>query len=120
MFDIILKIIISALAVTLSAYILPGVEVDNYLTALTVAVVLGFFNAFLKPIMIVLTIPVTVLTLGLFLLIINASMILLTDYFVVGFRVNNFFTAILFSIILSVINSIFEGIRKRDDRETEQ
>lgn len=87
MFDIILKIIINALAVAVSAYILPGVKVDGYLAALTVAIVLGFLNAFLKPLMIVLTIPVTIVTLGFFLLVINASMILLTDYFVVGFEV---------------------------------
>ena len=79
------KLIISSLAVFLSAALLPGVEVTDYIAALWVAIALSLLNGFLKPILIVLTIPVTLFSLGLFLLVINAAIILMADYFVDGF-----------------------------------
>lgn len=96
---------ISGLAVFAAAYILPGVHVDSFLTALIVALVLGIVNAIIKPILFVLTLPITLLTFGLFALILNALMILLTDALVVGFSVDGFFWALLFSFLLSLINS---------------
>jgi putative membrane protein len=113
----IIKILITTLSVLVSAYIIPGVYVNSFFTALTVAVVLGFLNIFLKPIMIVLTIPVTIFTLGLFLLVINASIILITDALIYGFEVNSFWSALLFSLVLTIVNSLFENIRRADDKE---
>lgn len=100
---------VSGLAVMVTAYILPGVKVENYVTALFAAVVLSALNTFIKPLLVLLTIPFTLLTLGLFLVVINASMIMLTDYFVEGFKVNNLWWALLFSIILSIVTSLLEA-----------
>ncbi len=103
-----IKVIVTTFAVVIGAHIMPGVSVDSFLTAVVVAFVLGIFNAILKPVLVLLTLPVTVLSLGLFLLVINAFIILLTDYFVTGFDVPSFWTALFFSIILSVITWLLE------------
>lgn len=116
---LIVKILINALAVLVAAYLLPGVKVDSYLAALTVAIVLGALNIFLKPIMIILTIPITIFTFGIFLLVINAIMILITESLVSGFHIKSFGSALLFSLLLSLINSIFEQIQKRDENTNE-
>jgi putative membrane protein len=92
------------------------VHVENYGYALLVALLLAIANAFVKPVLIIFTIPLTVLTLGLFLLAINAIIILMVDYFVPGFSVDGFWWALAFSLILSVFNSLF-GDLTRDDRE---
>jgi len=84
------------------AKFLPGVSVDSIKTALIVAVVLALLNTFLKPILVFFTLPVTVITLGLFLLVINAVMILICDYLIDGFEVKSFVSALLFSVVLSV------------------
>ena len=105
-----LKILVTSLAVLFSSYLLPGVVVANFITAIIVAFVIALLNTFLKPILILLTIPVTVLTLGLFLLVINAFIILLTSELVSGFSVDGFWWALLFSIILSVITSLLESL----------
>ena len=102
--------IVSGLAIFLSAYLLSGVHVDDFATALIVAVVLGIVNAVLKPVLIILTLPITILTLGLFTLFINALLILLTTQFVSGFRVDGFWWAFLFSLVLSVVNSILHQL----------
>ena len=106
----ILKMLVSSLAVFFSAYILNGVYLDGFPTAILVALLIGFLNAFLRPILIILTIPITIFSLGLFLLVINAAIILLADYALTGFKVDSFFTAILFSIIVSVFTWILEAI----------
>ncbi len=108
----ILKILVSSLAVFFGAYILDGVYLDGFPTAVLVALVMGFLNAFLKPILVVLTIPITFFTFGLFLLVINAVIILLADSALSGFAVNSFFTAVLFSILVSVITWILEAIAR--------
>jgi putative membrane protein len=114
----ILKILVSSLAVFFGAYILDGVYLDGFPTAILVALVMGFLNAFLKPILVVLTIPITFLTFGLFLLVINAVIILLADAALSGFEVNSFFTAVLFSILVSVITWILEAIaRPKSERK---
>ena len=102
------KMIVTTFAVVIGSYILPGVAVADFLTAIIVAFVLGILNALLKPILVILTIPVTVFTLGLFLLVINAFIIQLAAYFVRGFDVASFWYALLFSIILSLITWILE------------
>ena len=106
----IFKLIVSALAVIVTSYLLPGITVDSVWTAIIVAAVLAFLNSIVKPIMIILTIPVTVITFGLFFFVINALMILLADYIVDGFEVRSFWWALLFSLILSLVTSVFEGI----------
>lgn len=115
----ILQLIISSLAILITAYLLPGVTIENnsFLIALTVAAVLAFLNAVVKPIMIVLTIPITFVTLGLFLLAINAFMILLTEKLVDGFHVKNFWWALLFSFILSIVTSILGNIQQLNEKQ---
>jgi len=117
--NFILKLIISALAVLISAFLLPGISIEgnSILTAIIVAAVLAFLNAVVKPIMIILTIPVTVFTFGLFLLVINALMILLTAKLVDGFYVKGFWYALLFSLVLSLVTSVMEGIKRKDEGE---
>ena len=106
----ILKLLVSSLAVFFGAWILPGVYLNGFPTAILVALILGFLNAFLKPILVILTIPLTLLTFGLFLLVINAVIILLVDSALDGFEVNSFFTAVIYSIIISLITWILEAI----------
>jgi putative membrane protein len=112
----ILKTLVSSLAVFFGAYILDGVYLDGFPTAILVALLMGFLNAFLRPILIILTIPITLVTFGLFLLVINAAIILLADYTLSGFSVNSFFTAVLFSIIVSIITWILEAIANPKSR----
>jgi putative membrane protein len=115
--NFIVRILISTLAVLATSWLLPDrmVHVDNITTAIIVALVLAFLNSVVKPIFIILTIPVTLISMGLFLLVINAVIILLADYFIDGFRVNGFWAALIFSIVLTIIQSIFNGIKKRDE-----
>jgi putative membrane protein len=108
----IIRFLLNGLAIVLTAYLLPNVEVNDYGTALIVALVLSVANVIVKPVLIVLTIPITILTLGLFLLVINAIIILLADYLVSGFYVGGFWWALLFSLILSVFNSLFDDLSK--------
>ncbi|MBT8195344.1 MAG: phage holin family protein [Bacteroidia bacterium] len=108
--NLILKLVISSLAVYATAYLLPEVYVDSFVSAIIVAVVLGLLNTFLKPLLVILTIPATIFTLGLFLLVINALIIMLADHLLDGFTVTNFWWALLFSIVLSVITSILNSL----------
>tara|TARA_R100001369_G_scaffold28595_5_gene51408 strand:+ start:1669 stop:2019 length:351 start_codon:yes stop_codon:yes gene_type:complete len=114
--NLILRILLSAIAVVILAKILPGVGVDSYTTAIIVAIVLSLLNFIVKPILVILTLPVTILTLGLFLLIINAIIILLADYFVDGFQVNTIWWALLFSLLLSFLQSIFYSFLNDDKK----
>ena len=107
---LIIRILLTALAVILIATFLPGVSVAGFGTAIIVAVVLAILNLIVKPILLILTLPVTILTLGLFLLVINAIIILLADSFVSGFGVNGFWIALIFSLLLSIIQSILYSI----------
>lgn len=101
-----IKILVCAVNVFILAYILPGIEIKDMLTALLVAVVLSFLDAIVKPLLILLTLPATLLTLGLFLFVINAGIILLDAHFVHGFKVESFWHALLFSVLLSFFNSL--------------
>ncbi|WP_430613975.1 phage holin family protein [Flavobacterium sp. JP2137] len=105
----IIRLLVTTLIVVLLANILPGVAVDGFTTGLWVAVVLGLLNMFLKPLLVFLTLPATLITLGLFLFVINAVIILLASYFVNGFHVNGFWAALLFSIVLTFVQSILNG-----------
>lgn len=107
------RFLLNGLAVLLTGYLLQsGVHIEHYGYALLVVVVLAIVNAIVKPILIVFTIPITVVTLGLFLLVINAGMILLVDYFVPGFNVDGFWWALGFSLILSIFNSMVTDLTK--------
>jgi putative membrane protein len=113
----IIQFLLTGLAVLLTAYLLPGVHVDHYGHALLAALVLAIANVLLKPLLIILTIPLTIATLGLFLLVINAIIIIVVDYFVPGFRVDGFWWALAFSLILSIFNSLFTDLTKERDDE---
>lgn len=102
----VLQILLTGIVVVLLSQLLPGVNVTGYGTAILVALVLAILNLIVKPILVLLTLPVTILTLGFFLLIINAIIILMADAFVSGFSVAGFWVALLFSILLSVIQAL--------------
>ena len=105
-----IHLVVSALAVILASYVLSGVHVDGFGTALIVAVVLGLLNAVVKPILTLLTLPITILTLGLFLLVINVLMVYAASGLVPGFHVNGFFTALFFSLLVSVFSSVIGAL----------
>ena len=108
---LIIRILISAVAVYVASLFIPGISVSGGAgTYLIVAVVLGLLNAFVKPILTILTIPITVITLGLFLLVINVLMVYLADYLIPNFAVNGFIAALLFSIVVSVVTSLIDAI----------
>ena len=105
------KVLLSALAVFFLSWLLPGVDInESYQNAFLVALVLSLLNAFLKPVLVILTLPATILSLGLFMLVINAGIILLADKMLDGFEVNNFWWALLFSSLLSIVNSILNRL----------
>ncbi len=107
---LIIKLIISIVAIMISAYLVPGVNVDGYKTAALVAIVLGVLNFIVKPLLLIFTLPINILTLGLFTFVINALLILLVTQVVTGFSVDSFFTALLFSLVLSVVETILNTV----------
>lgn len=111
------KILATSLALVIGAWLLPGIEIrDSLWTVVGVAVLLGIFNSVLKPLLILLTIPITIITFGLFLLAINGIVILIVDALVDGFYVRNFWWALLLSGVISVIQSVV-GSFDRDDAD---
>lgn len=112
--NFLIRILITALVAFGLAYLLEGVHIDQFTTALLLALVLAVLNAIVKPLLVILTLPITIITLGLFLLVINALIILLGDYFLDGFNVDGFWWALLFSILLSVVSSILYSVGKKD------
>ncbi|MDH4330034.1 MAG: phage holin family protein [Candidatus Moranbacteria bacterium] len=101
--------VISTLAVMVAAYVLPGASVDGILVAFVVAVVLGIINTFIKPVVSILTLPISALTLGIFSLVINALFVMLVDRFVEGFHVAGFWWALIFSVFVSLINFVLHN-----------
>ncbi|SHG82370.1 phage holin family protein [Flagellimonas flava] len=114
---LILRLLLNALAVVILSYVLPGVGVDSMTTAILVAIVLSILNFLVKPILIILTLPITILTLGLFLLIINALIILIAAHFIPGFEVSTIWWALIFSLLLSFLQSILHSILKEDKKK---
>jgi len=110
----ILRLLLNAVAVFVLAHILNGVSVDSYITAIIVALVLAVLNLLVKPILVLLTLPATILTLGLFLFVINGLIILLADKFIDGFAVSSIWTAILFSVLLSILQWFLQSLLKTD------
>lgn len=108
--NFIVKLILNALAIMLTAYLLPGIHIENFISALMLALVLAILNVTIRPLLVILTIPVSVVTLGLFLIVINALVILLADWFIPGSHIDGFWWAVLFGFILSILNSILYGL----------
>ncbi len=102
----ILKLLLTALVVVILAKIIPGVTVVSYMYAIIVAIVLSLLKFIVRPILVILTLPVTILTFGFFLFVVNAILIMLTDSFLSGFEVGSIWVALLFSILLSIFQSI--------------
>ncbi len=113
---IFLKILLTAVAVMVLAHIVPGVVVINYVTAVLVAVTISLLNMFVRPLLVFFTLPATIVTLGLFLFVINAIIILLAGKLVSGFVVSGFFTALLFSVLLSIFRSFLFSLLKEDKK----
>lgn len=111
-----LKLLLTALAVIILASVLPGVVVTSYVTAIIVAVVISLLNMFVRPLLVFFTLPATIVTLGLFLFVINAVIILLASSLVTGFAVSGFFTALLFSVLLSVFRSFLFSLLNEDKK----
>lgn len=109
---LIVSLIVNTFSILLAAYLIPDVYVDSVATALVVAIVLGILNTFIKPLLTILTLPITLLTLGLFAFVINAALVLLAGYITPGFTVATVLAAFLFSIAVSLINSFLGTLTK--------
>ncbi|PIR67115.1 MAG: hypothetical protein COU51_00380 [Parcubacteria group bacterium CG10_big_fil_rev_8_21_14_0_10_36_14] len=104
--------LINAVVIFAMAYIIPGVGVESFWMALIVAVVIGLLSALLKPLLIFLTLPINILTLGLFTIVINAAIVMLADYLITGFSIANFWWALLFATVLSIANGLVAQYKK--------
>ena len=100
--------LVSAVAILITAYVLPGVHVDGILTAFILAVILGVINTFIRPVLVMLTLPLSIVTLGLFVLVINALLVMLASYIVPGFTVAGFWYAFLFGIVLAIVSYVLQ------------
>ena len=107
--EILISILVSAISVFAAGYVLPGIHLDSFMTAIVVAIVLGLINAFIRPLLLILTLPINVLTLGLFTFVIMGGLVLLTSAIVPGFRVDGFWWAVAFSLVLWVINNFLQS-----------
>lgn len=114
--NFILRLLVTALVAFALAHLLKGIHVDTYWTALVFAIVLAILNVLVKPILIILTLPLTIVTLGLFLFVVNALVVLLASRFVDGFTIDNFGWGLLFALLLSFVTSI---LFKDMDKEKE-
>lgn len=105
--DLIIKLLVNAIGVFVFGAMLRGVEVKSFGTSIIVAILLALVNAFVRPVVLFLTIPFTIITFGLFILVVNALMVMLVDAMVDGLKVKNFWWALLFSLLMSLLNVIF-------------
>lgn len=112
------KILVTAAASLVASWMLSGVHIDSTLTAIMVAVVLGLMNTFVRPFLILLTIPITVFTLGLFLLVINIVIIKWVATLVPGFTVENWWAALWFSIIVSIFSTIIHSLTRDSNKQS--
>lgn len=111
-----IKILVTAVAVLLISKLLPSITVTDYSSAVWVAAVLALLNTFLKPILIVLTLPATILSMGFFIFVINAGIVLMASNMVSGFYVDGFFSALLFSLLLWGVRSVLFSVLLEDDQ----
>lgn len=112
--NILMRIIVNSIVAFGLAYILSGVTIDSFWTAIILAIVLGILNAIIRPLLVVITFPITIVTFGLFLFVINALIILLADKLLDGFETKNFWWALLFGLLLSVVSALFYSGKKED------
>lgn len=108
--SILIKLLLQSLAVLVAANLVPGVAVDTFLTAVLVAVVLGILNTFVKPVLTILTLPITIFTLGLFALVLNVLMVFITAELIAGFSVSGFLSALIFSLVLALVNAFLNAL----------
>ncbi len=109
---LLLSLLLNTLALIITAYVVPGIKVDTFVSALLAAVVLGIINTFIKPVLILLTLPLTIITLGLFIFVVNAIVLRITTLFVPGFFVDGWMPAILGAIVLSIASTILSTVVK--------
>ncbi|MBL7738874.1 MAG: phage holin family protein [Chitinophagaceae bacterium] len=114
---LIIRLLVSAAITFLLAQVLPGIHVDSYVTAIWFAVVLSLLNVFLKPLLIIFTLPLTLFTFGLFLFVINTITVLLASDWVKGFEIENFGAGLLFSLLLTLITSL---LFREEDRQHQE
>jgi putative membrane protein len=115
MLNIMISWLVSAMMVIAVAYILPGVYVSTFLVALVVAVVLGMVNSIIRPLAVLLTLPITIVTLGLFTFVLDALLVMFCAVVVPGFVVNNFWWALLFALLISLVNSFLKKQAKHEN-----
>lgn len=116
--NLILRWLLSALALVLAAELVPGIEVTGLYPALVAALVLGFLNVLIRPILIILTLPITILTLGLFTFVINALLFWFVASFIEGFVVKDFWSAFIGSLVVTIVVTISNRWTKPDKKET--
>ncbi|MBI2593455.1 phage holin family protein [Candidatus Daviesbacteria bacterium] len=109
---LLISLLLNTLALIITAYIVPGIKVDTFTSALLAAIVLGIINTFIKPVLVLLTLPLTIITLGLFIFIVNAIVLRVTTIFVPGFMVDGWVPAILGAIVLSIASTILSTLVK--------
>ena len=107
---LLVRLLINAVAVLICAYFIPGVTVDGFVSALWVAVALAILNTFLKPILMLISFPINLITFGLFTIIVNTIIILLADYLVPGLTIETFWLAVLFGIVLTIVSGILDNL----------
>ncbi|HEX2956161.1 MAG TPA: phage holin family protein [Chitinispirillaceae bacterium] len=107
------KLLISALSIGVAAYIVPGIHINNFMTLLITAFIFGILNALVRPILVLLTLPITVVTLGIFLLIINAFLFLLVSWIVPGFSISSFWSALTGWVIVVLTNWVASAVFKK-------
>ena len=118
--NFLLRILITAVVAFALSAVLRGIHIDSFWTAVVLSLVLAILNFLLKPLLIILTLPITIFTFGLFLFVINAIIVWVASDFVRGFRVDGFGWALLFSLLLSLLTSILYKDTKRDERRGER
>ncbi|MFZ1686542.1 MAG: phage holin family protein [Flavobacteriales bacterium] len=118
---LLVRLVLSTLAVLVAERLLRGVHIDEWTTGIIVAIVLGLVNTFIRPLLILLTLPVTLISLGLFILVINAGMVMLVDRWIDGFSVDGFWWALAFSLmqwaVQGLLNALEGGEKKKEQAE---
>ena len=109
---LLVELITRMIVLLVTAYVVPGFHIDSYSTALIVALVLGILNMLLKPLLVLFTLPATILSFGLFIFVINAILLIVASQFIKGFRIDSFFTAVIAAIVISIVSSILSTIIK--------
>jgi len=117
---LLIRLVLSTLAVLVAAKLLRGVHIDDWTTGILVAAVLGLVNTFIRPLLIIFTLPVTLFTLGLFILVINAGLVMLVDRLIHGFRVDGFWWALAFSLMQWAVQGFLNALEGGGKKPTEE